>query len=229
MFIMHTSAKLQKRTVGPLDRRRRVTRCLGCAKRRIKCEGGFPCAQCTRQNTMCVPQQQSGRGMTLFVNQTQQSETGGCLQSSHQPNMAIVNGCVLGDDQLAFIGRDKGSRFLDHFVSFIQQNLFTTSFSSIVPDLLPLILTSPILYHAVLAVGGLDASRHSGGRALKGEKSPGVDAMTSYHTSMSILRSRLGDRNVVQREDVLWATFFLGLYETIPVKAGSSTCFMGHQ
>lgn len=162
---------------------------------------------------MCVPQQQSGRGMAMFVNQTQESEIGGCHKSSDQKNMAITNRCNLANYQLAFIGRDKRARLLDHFVSFIQQNLFTMSFSSIVPELLPLILTSPILYHAVIAVGGLDASRHSAGRALQGEKPLCVDAMTSYHTSMGILRSCLEQRNVVQREDVLWATFFLGLFE----------------
>ncbi|KAJ5415039.1 hypothetical protein N7509_000137 [Penicillium cosmopolitanum] len=34
--VMSTSATLQGRMVGPLDKRRRMTRCLSCAKRRIK-------------------------------------------------------------------------------------------------------------------------------------------------------------------------------------------------
>ncbi|KAJ5296487.1 Cupin 2 conserved barrel [Penicillium atrosanguineum] len=217
---MSTLTKLQRRTVGPLDKRRRVTRCLGCAKRRIKCEGGAPCAHCTRQNTMCVPQKQSERGVSIFVNQTRQGDLGGCHKTSDQKKMAITNKRNSGNDQIHSIGRDRGTRLLDYFVSFIQQNLFTMSFSSIVPELLPLISTSPLLYHAVIAVGGLDANRHSAGRALQGEKPPYVDAMTSYRTSMSILRSCLGEINVVQREDVLWATFFLGLFELLSDDSG---------
>ncbi|KAJ5371884.1 hypothetical protein N7517_003890 [Penicillium concentricum] len=216
---MPTSATLQGRMVGPLDKRRRVTRCLSCAKRRLKCEGGFPCVRCIRQNTMCVAQKQSGHGMAVFVNQTQQDDFGGA-RSSDQKGVVIKNKHTSGTHPLDFIGKDKGTRLLDYFVSFIQQNMFTMGFSSIVPDLLPLISTSPLLYHAVIAVGALDANRHTGGRALQGEKPPNVDAMTSYHQSIGILRSCVGNSNVMQREDVLWATFFLGLFELLSDDSG---------
>jgi hypothetical protein len=162
---------------------------------------------------MCVAQQQSGHGMKVFVNKTQQSDFGGCQRSSGQKEMAITNRHSSEIHPLETIGRDKGARLLDYFVAFIQHNMFTMSFPSIIPDLLPLISTSPVLYYAVIAVGGLDASRYTGGRALQGEKSPYVDAMTYYHKSMGILRSSLGHSNVMQKDDVLWATFFLGLFE----------------
>ena len=162
---------------------------------------------------MCVAQQQSGHGMTKFVNKTQQDDFGGGHQRSDQSSMVIQDRHGSGIHPLAFIGKDRGTCLLDCFVSFIEQNMFTMSFSSIIPDLLPLISTSPVLYNAVIAVGALDANRHAGGRALQGEKSPYVDAMTSYHKSMGILRSCLGNINVMQKEDVLWATFFLGLFE----------------
>ncbi|KAJ6010268.1 hypothetical protein N7499_004329, partial [Penicillium canescens] len=231
---MSSSTTLQGRMVGPLDKRRRVTRCLGCAKRRIKvwdfagisaanswqCEGGFPCARCIRQNTVCVAQQQSAHGMTMFVNQTQQDDFGGSHRISDQKGMAITIRHSPGTHQLDFIRRDKGTRFLDYFVSFIQQNMFTMRFSSIVPDLLPLISTSPVLYNAVIAVGALEANRHFAGRTLLGEEPPYVDSMTSYHKSMGILRSCLGKSNVMQREDVLWATFFLGLFELLSDDSG---------
>jgi hypothetical protein len=151
--------------------------------------------------------------MTLFVNKTQQNDFGGGHRISAQKWMAVANSLSSGARPLQSIGRDKNTRLLDYFVAFIQQNMFTMSFSSIVPDLLPLILTSPVLYHAVIAIGALDANRCTGGRALQGEKPPYLDAMTSYHKSMGILRSSLGNGNVTQREDILWATFFLGLFE----------------
>ncbi|KAK4869244.1 hypothetical protein LT330_006244 [Penicillium expansum] len=169
---------------------------------------------------MCVAQQQSGHGMTKFVNKTQQDDFGGGHQRSDQSSMVIQDRHGSGIHPLAFIGKDRGTCLLDCFVSFIEQNMFTMSFSSIIPDLLPLISTSPVLYNAVIAVGALDANRHAGGRALQGEKSPYVDAMTSYHKSMGILRSCLGNINVMQKEDVLWATFFLGLFELLSDDSG---------
>lgn len=164
--------------------------------------------------------------MTKFVNKTQQDDFCGHHQKSDQKGMSIPNTEILGVHPLNFIGKDKGTRLLDYFASFIEHNMFTMSFASIVPDLLPLISTSPVLYHAVIAVGALDPNRHSGRRALQGEKSLYVDSMTSYHKSMGILRSCLGNRDVMQKEDVLWATFFLGLFEVcfLLERAPSSGC-----
>ncbi|KAL5090149.1 hypothetical protein Trisim1_004670 [Trichoderma cf. simile WF8] len=45
-----------KRAVGPLDKRKRVTRCQACAKRQIKCQGGVPCEYCQRTKKICTPQ-----------------------------------------------------------------------------------------------------------------------------------------------------------------------------
>jgi hypothetical protein len=164
--------------------------------------------------------------MTKFVNKTQRDDFGGGHQISSQKGMAIRNRHSSETHPLDFIGKDKGTRLLDYFASFIQENMFTTSFSTILPDLLPLISTSPVLCHAVISVGALDVNRHTCGRALQGEKPPNVDAMTSYHKSMSILRSSLGKGNVTQREDILWATFFLGLFEVcfLSEKGSSSRC-----
>ncbi|KAJ5971288.1 uncharacterized protein N7479_001206 [Penicillium vulpinum] len=169
---------------------------------------------------ICVAQQQSGHGMAVFVNKTKQDDFDGGHRSADRNGVTITNRHSSGIHPLDFIGKDKGSRLLDYFVSFIQRNMFTISFSSIVPDLLPLISTSPILYHAVIAVGALDANRHTGGRGVQGENSPYVDAMSSYHMSIGILRSCVGNKNVMQREDVLWATFFLGLFELLSDDSG---------
>ncbi|KAL6693161.1 hypothetical protein J3F84DRAFT_86421 [Trichoderma pleuroticola] len=45
-----------KRAVGPLDKRKRLTRCQACAKRQIKCQGGVPCEYCQRTKKACTPQ-----------------------------------------------------------------------------------------------------------------------------------------------------------------------------
>ncbi|KAJ5976562.1 hypothetical protein N7481_010269 [Penicillium waksmanii] len=165
---------------------------------------------------MCIAQQQSGHGMTVFVNQTQQDDFGGAHRSSDQKGMIVKNKHTSGTHPLDFIGKDKGTRLLDYFVSFIQQNMFTMGFSSIVPDLLPLISTSPLLYHPVIAMRtDIPVDEHYGER-----NPPYVDAMTSYHKSISILRCCVGKSNVMQREDVLWATFFLGLFELLSDDSG---------
>ncbi|KAL2843073.1 fungal-specific transcription factor domain-containing protein [Aspergillus pseudodeflectus] len=90
-------------------------------------------------------------------------------------------------------------------------------FPFIIWDLLPLISTSPVLHQAVMAVGALHANRNNVERASIKEK---VAAMRSYHMSMVALQECLGDKNVVQRDDVLWATFFLGLFELLSDHSG---------
>ncbi|KGO71458.1 Protein of unknown function DUF3468 [Penicillium italicum] len=169
---------------------------------------------------MCVAQQHSGHGTTKFVNKTQQDDFGDGHRNSDQRNRTIANKHSPGMHPLVFIGKDEGTRHLDYFVSFVEHNLFTMSFSSIIPDLLPLISNSSVLYHAVIAIGALDANRHAGGCALQGEKPPYVDAVTAYQKSMGILRSCLGNTHVMQKEDVLWATFFLGLFELLSDASG---------
>ncbi|KAL2813956.1 fungal-specific transcription factor domain-containing protein [Aspergillus cavernicola] len=211
---------LQTRAVGPLDKRRKVTRCLGCAKRHIKCEGGFPCAYCIQKDTMCVPQQETGYGMTVFVHQTQRDNFRGAHRNSDWKSMAITNKQNTGVCLMNFIRRDQDTCFLDCFVSFIQQNMFTMNFPSLLPDLLPLIPKSPVLYHAVMAIGALDANRHSPGRVPHGGRTPRVDAISSYHTSLVSLQSCLGQENVMRKDDVLWATFFLGLFELLSDDSG---------
>ncbi|KAL3485698.1 hypothetical protein BJX62DRAFT_32922 [Aspergillus germanicus] len=188
------------RAVGPLDRRRKAKRCLACAHRRIKCEGGVPCRYCTRKAVPCVPQQQVD-GKVVFVQQRQPNNRGAaCLTN--------------------VVKRDQSTRFLDAFVLFLQQNAFTSGFSVIVSDLLPLIPTSPVLRHAVIAVGALHAKRNSFEREPVGEDPSPVTAVASYHTSMVALQACLGDDNVIQRDDVLWATFFLGLFELLSDHSG---------
>ncbi|KAJ5210079.1 Protein of unknown function DUF3468 [Penicillium cf. griseofulvum] len=225
---MSTSASLQGRVVGPLDRRRRVTRCLSCAKRRTKV---WDVTLHFMRSVQLIFSSVKGvshvlvaydrtRSALLRSNRDKQDDFGGAHRSSAQKSMIVKNNHSSGHHPLNFIGKDKGIRLLDYFVSFIEQNMFTTGFSSIVPDLLPLISTSPLLYYAVIAVGALDAHRHTGGRALQGENSPYVDAMTSYHKSIGILRICVEHEHVMQREDVLWATFFLGLFELLSDDSG---------
>ncbi|KAL2829050.1 hypothetical protein BJY01DRAFT_255186 [Aspergillus pseudoustus] len=68
-----------------------------------------------------------------------------------------------------------------------------------------------------MAVGALHANRNNVERASIKEK---VAAMRSYHMSMVALQECLGDKNVVQRDDVLWATFFLGVFELLSDHSG---------
>ncbi|KAJ0420114.1 hypothetical protein BJY00DRAFT_143186 [Aspergillus carlsbadensis] len=188
------------RTVGPLDKRRKVKRCLACAHRRIKCEGGIPCRYCARKATPCVPQQQVD-GKVVFVQQRQPSK---------RETACLTN----------VVKRDQSTQYLNAFVSFIQQNAFTANLSVIILDLLPLIPTSPVLRHAAMAVGALHAKRNSVEREPIGRKSSPLAAINSYHLSMVALQACLGDDDVMQRDDVLWATFFLGLFELLSDHSG---------
>lgn len=104
-------------------------------------------------------------------------------------------------------------RFIDNFLLFIQQNQFTASFQILNRDILHLIHTSQILYHSAVAIGALDASRRGSVSILYGRESPQYTAFNSYRTSIRALQTSFADKDAAQRDDVLWGTFFLGLFE----------------
>lgn len=111
---------------------------------------------------------------------------------------------------------DTADRFIGCFLLFIQQNQFTASFQSLDKEILHLIRTSPVLYHSAMAIGALDASRRGYISVLKGRESPQYVAFSSYRTSIRLLQASVSEKDAAQRDDVLWGTFFLGLFEVCP-------------
>ncbi|CRG84844.1 Anoctamin-5 [Talaromyces islandicus] len=73
--------------------------------------------------------------------------------------------------------------------------------------------SSTILSSAVIAVGSLEAMRHGCCRAYPKLESPHYVAFKAYSNSISALHTALLDPDVTQRDDVIWVTFFLGLFE----------------
>ncbi|KAL3464718.1 hypothetical protein BJX64DRAFT_89043 [Aspergillus heterothallicus] len=117
------------------------------------------------------------------------------------------------------VRKDHETRNLDAFVLFIQDNAFIIGFPKIVCNLLPQLSTSPVLHYAVVAIGALHEKRNSANYMRVGFK-PRVAAMDSYHASMVALQACLGGNYVLRRDDVLWATFFLGLFELLSDQSG---------
>ncbi|KAL2831383.1 hypothetical protein BDW59DRAFT_169663 [Aspergillus cavernicola] len=93
---------------------------------------------------------------------------------------------------------DQNTRFLGQFVVFVEKNALTMSFLLILPDLLSLMPTSAVMHHAATALGALEAIRFS----------------------QEIIPC-LGEANVAERDDVLWTTIFLGLFELLSDKSGN--------
>jgi hypothetical protein len=108
---------------------------------------------------------------------------------------------------------DPTDRFIGCFLLFIQQNQFTASFQSLDTEILHLVRTSPVLYHSAIAIGALDASRRGFISVPKGRESPQYVAFSSYRTSIRVLQASVSENDAAQRDDVLWGTFFLGLFE----------------
>jgi hypothetical protein len=89
----------------------------------------------------------------------------------------------------------------------------TTRFPSILSDLLVLMTTSPVLGIAIRALGAMCASRLGTVGARGGVLHLQVVATRFYQRAIGTLRVCLSDKNHVQGDDVLWATFLLGLFE----------------
>lgn len=194
-----------KRAVGPLDKRKTVSRCQACAKRRIKCQGGFPCEYCNRTNKTCSPQavatstNLSGQ-FVAYAPRQQRAATAVALPIQIQSH--------------------DGEIYLNSFAELLHRCQFTKDFIHIGRDLLPLMHTSPALRDLGIAIGALDASRRVSTRASLDNNWPQCVAYRSYSRSLQSLRLQLQTKGVDMGQDVAWTTFLLGLFELMAEPSG---------
>ncbi|KAH7165166.1 hypothetical protein EDB81DRAFT_678820 [Dactylonectria macrodidyma] len=189
-----------KRFVGPLDKRRRISRCQPCAKRRIKCEGGSPCQHCVRTNKTCEPQSPVPHEIQFVAE-----------QSPRHPSDTRIS---------VQIHAVRDAVYLDHFVTFIQRCQFTAGFASATIDMLRCMNTSQPLHNLTMAIGALEASRRSSVRSDPLHDSPQFIAFGFYGRSIQALNHRLETRDALHRDDVLWSTFLIGLFELMTEASG---------
>ncbi|KAL6802880.1 fungal-specific transcription factor domain-containing protein [Trichoderma sp. SZMC 28013] len=197
-----------KRAVGPLDKRKRVTRCQACAKRQIKCQGGVPCEYCQRTKKICTPQAVSSTTAPTTVNVKFVKYT--------PPQQSILETATL-PLQIQIHSNDL---YLSSFTASLLRCQFTRDFTDIAQDLLPLMQTSPPLRNLAIALGALDASRRSSSRSITQKESPQCVAYHSYNRSLQSLQQRLQTSDAAVCEDVAWSTFLLGLFELMSESSG---------
>ncbi|KAI5458297.1 fungal-specific transcription factor domain-containing protein [Mariannaea sp. PMI_226] len=193
-----------KRATGPLDKRKKVTRCQACAKRHIKCEGGVPCNYCIRTNKTCQTQQPASHDVRFVAFASKSTRT-----QSH-PLINVPTNLHTHDDVL----------YLNYFALFMQRCQFTRRFIAITSDLLPLVHTSPSLRDLTLAIGALEASRRGSVELLTHRASPKYTAFSKYGKFLQALHSRLNSADAPVEEDTLWITFLLGIFELISEPSG---------
>ncbi|KAF2476599.1 uncharacterized protein BDR25DRAFT_375589 [Lindgomyces ingoldianus] len=118
------------------------------------------------------------------------------------------------------VQNEMDDRFFASFAAFIRRTQFTRRFPSVNSDLMLLVHTSHPLRHAAIAIGALNASREGAISVLRGRDSPSIIAFTYYRKAILSLKSILAEKDVAQREDVLWSTFLLGLFELLAESSG---------
>ncbi|KAL2846357.1 hypothetical protein BJY01DRAFT_263330 [Aspergillus pseudoustus] len=182
-----------KRAIGPLDKRNRVSRCQACAARKIRvCH--LRCQAQTKRNPGAV-----------FVHHPGRSE-GAAVQTKSLPK-PIPEGSEI--------------RFLNYSIALLDSNRFVNNHRTLATEILPLLPTSSFLRSAVRAVGALNASRHGSVCSDRGgPNSAYFIAFSAYSTSITALQTALTDQSIAKRDDVLWGTFFLGLFELMVDPSG---------
>ncbi|CAI6099868.1 unnamed protein product [Clonostachys chloroleuca] len=191
-----------RRHAGPLDKRKKVTRCQSCSKRRIKCEGGFPCEYCTRTKKQCHPPGPSSRRIEFVL-----------VNSSTRPDYQTLGSPAL-------IPRPDDSLYLDYFALFVGRCQFARGFATLCSDLLPLISTSRPLKDLAMAIGALEASRRGSLHTYRGSDSPQVASFGFYGRSIEAFQKQIQTSQGIEREDVLWVTLFLGIYDLMSENFG---------
>lgn len=111
---------------------------------------------------------------------------------------------------------NKETIYLDYFFAFLGRNHFVYHTEVLLEVLLPLVNKSTLLSSVASAIGALDASRHGSCSTYTKTENPQTLAYKSYSCSIESLKAELLGSGVSRRDDVLWATFFLGLFEVSP-------------
>jgi hypothetical protein len=78
---------------------------------------------------------------------------------------------------------------------------------------LPFIMLSEPLYHVCMAIATLHASRQGGSSVLEESHPHRPNPFVSYQRSIRTLQLSLQGEDVAQRDDVLFTTFFLVIFE----------------
>lgn len=97
---------------------------------------------------------------------------------------------------------------------------FTRGFATVSSDLLPLISSSRPLKDLALAIGALEASRRGSLRTYRGADSPQVASFGFYGRSIEAFQRQIQTRQGIEREDVLWTTLFLGIFDLMSENSG---------
>ena len=155
-----------------------------------QCVGGIPCESCLRTGKSC---------------QKRLREPSKAVFVLYQQNRGIVIP--------AQTMKDTTTLYLDYFFAFLRRNYLVHRADTLGEILLPLLNASSLLSSIVSAIGALDASRHGTCSTYARLESPRALAFKAYSCSIESLKTALLDLRVSQRDDVLWATFFLGLFE----------------
>ncbi|KAF5702814.1 monocarboxylate transporter [Fusarium globosum] len=181
-----------RRIVGPLDQRKRLTRCQSCARRRIKCEGGTPCEYCVHMKKNCQPQAATVSELKFVSHSVVPQHT-----SNLQPQIS-----------------DKpDSIYQKTFFLFLQRCEFTPEFAQLGSDFLPLIQTCAPLREATVAIGALEISRSPSARSSDELRSPYHFALKSYSKALTSLQYSIQSPRALHCQGVLWCTLLLSLFE----------------
>ncbi|RGP62921.1 beta-lactamase [Fusarium sporotrichioides] len=190
-----------KRAIGPLDNRKTLTRCQSCAKRRIKCQGDFPCEYCVRTNKTCLPQ-------AVPVNKVKFVRC-----TSFQPSSQVA-----GPPTHVTPGPDL--TYLNYFDFFMQRCQFTKTSNNLGSDLLPLVQACAPLREVTIAIGALEASRRATVNVGRDRPPPRIVAFGSYGRSIQMLQVLLQSSDASRCEGMLWCTLLLGLFELMTQVSG---------
>ncbi|KZF21795.1 hypothetical protein L228DRAFT_160023 [Xylona heveae TC161] len=210
------------RALGPLDRRTIVRRCAACAKRKVKCQGGWPCNACQLRDESCVPQKQSRSSTSVFVNvspKPRETKPKGTLVVSKNDSQCVAS---ISSRMPRAMQPDRESLYFVHFFSkFLEVNSFTGKDDMQREILSNLCHQSPILTNSIVAIGALDVSRDPDSSwQMDNQKSPKVAAIQAYRDSILQLRSAIANPAAVQNDATLWGTFFLSLFELMTDATG---------
>ncbi|OAA73366.1 Zn(2)-C6 fungal-type DNA-binding domain protein [Cordyceps fumosorosea ARSEF 2679] len=201
--------------LGPLDRRRKRSRCQRCASSHLKCSGATPCSNCSNKDKPCIYAAATSTDIPLII------------IASGKPGRPATSLAARRRAPVASPWPSPGlddERYFYYFDVFARRNSFSGKGRLFTQDVKRMaeLHALPYFLDSVRALGAIQASRLS-----LSSSTHAVDTYTSYtlySQAVSGLRNSLGKQretmSASSRTALLWTTLFLGMFELMSDTSG---------
>ncbi|XPS70404.1 hypothetical protein M3J09_002625 [Ascochyta lentis] len=199
---------------GPYDgRKARRKRCDYCAKRHIKCQGGFPCRICKEKNRFCHMTREDKTIASVFVHTTSTTFTNRSRSHRKATPISLTHPMVpcRNDIYLTYF-----------FASFLRLNAFTGIAPEFQTSVSSLVHYSSELRDAINAISALHITQNNQTCQSVDMSNENLAALQAYSRSVRSMQVKIASKEFIDDPSALWTTLLLSVFELMRDTSGTN-------